>query len=338
VRNNASIVMRIENSVCFKRWFKASQEHAFVKLDVAIQNLRAAKHRFDSWVKPLGRLVLFIDSILSVAARIINERADDDPAVATAKHFFEFVNAETLLQAAMMADAAHETSSIIRTCDSEQFDTAEMSDMLVAWKQRVTFLFFQNGVATTESFTAHMIKFLSKPHVYTIKGKVKSIGSLHGVPQAVYDRCLSRMKTWHRLGLSVLGTEFPTFEIWSAFSIFKLRSTMGVGGDAFERLATAFGVDRAFLKSQYEDHYSLAQVIKNNQGVSTGEAWQLAVAKSARSDQRDRHPTGALSQVGRSDGAIHRIRLTFVAPRLGSCPKATEQPAHTAPLRARDAL
>ena len=92
--------------------------------------------------------------------------------------------------------------------------------------------------------------------------------------------------------------EFPTFEVWSSFGIFKLRSTMGVGGDAFERLGNAFDQDRAALKSQYEDHYHLAQVLKNNQGHSTGEAWRLAIARSARADQKDRHPTHELAQVG----------------------------------------
>jgi hypothetical protein len=55
VRDSSSIARQIENAPTLKRWFKASQCRAKVKIEASVCNLRAAKHRFESWIKPLGR-------------------------------------------------------------------------------------------------------------------------------------------------------------------------------------------------------------------------------------------------------------------------------------------
>lgn len=265
VRDNSSIVMRIEHSFAFKRWFKQSQAHAATKIDATVANLRAAKHRFESWIKPLGRLVLYIEAIVDVAVRIAIERGRDDCAD-DARKFLQFICDERLVQLAMLADAAHETSLIIRTCDVENWDTSEASEMLSSWRSRVTFLFCQDGVLTTESFTNFMLQFLKKPHTVVVDGRPKTFGSPAGVAEAVIKRCLSRMRCWHKVALSVLSAEFPSFEVWQAFNIFRLKpvsvATDVPAAEHFERISKAFGIDKTQLKVQYVDHVHLAASIK----------------------------------------------------------------------------
>jgi hypothetical protein len=46
IRGNDAIVMKIEYSPVFKRWFKTCQPHMETKIDATVKNLHAAKHRF----------------------------------------------------------------------------------------------------------------------------------------------------------------------------------------------------------------------------------------------------------------------------------------------------
>jgi hypothetical protein len=241
--------------------------------------------------------------VIEVAVRIIKERPKEDAKGAT--YFLRYLSEERFLQAAMMADAAHETSSIIRMCDKEAFDTAEMCDMLAAWKSRVTFLFFENGVTTTQSFTAFALKVMSRVHVVEINGEPKGFGSLGGVAAPIIDRCLKRMRCWHRLALSVLDAEFPSFEVWASFGIFKLSRPDTLQSDRsterdehFRRLAKAFGVNASQLKAQFDDHEHFALALKSTGTLTNGEAWSQAVMKTAkRADVRKDHPVSALLPV-----------------------------------------
>lgn len=239
---------------------------------------------------------MYIESVIDVSRRVLIERGERGDGGAQALKFMNYISDERLIQAAMLADAAHETSQIIRFCDKESWDTAEMVDMLDAWQSRITFLFFEDGVLRTQSFTCFMLKFLQSPRVINFGDKVVTIGSHGGVPDLIIRRCMERMKVWHRLALSVKAAEFPSFEVWGSFGIFKLitgrRPNQDINRDQIERVATSFGLNASLLKAQTEDHVHLAMTIKSKDGVCNGEAWRLAVMRSR--GNAEKHPTTEL--------------------------------------------
>ncbi len=252
-------------------------------------------------MKPLGRFCLYIEAIIDVSRRILIERGKNGKGAAEADKFLQYITDERLLQAAMLADAAHETSQIIRFCDKETWDTSEMVDMLDAWTARVTFCFFEDGVLRTQSFTSFMLKVLSKVRTINYGDKMMTIGNHGGVSPVIIGRCMGRMKAWHRLALTVRAAEFPSFEVWGSFSVFKLRAEsklthgMGIDPGQVERLAKAFSLNQTSLQAQIEDHVHLAMTIKKKDNVDTGQAWKLAVRRSTEHHRQvEKHPVDEL--------------------------------------------
>jgi len=297
VRDSSSMTQRIENSHLFKAWFKSSQPHAKVKIDATVHNLRAAKHRFESYIKPLARLVLFIEAVTATAIRIVAERGNE-PAAQDAKTFLCQVTSERLLQAAMMADAADEAGHLIRSCESEDWDVARMSFIIDTFKTRISYLFNHNGARKGTTFTQFMLKFLSVQHSWIVGGAQFGVGFARGVPEAVIQRCVGRMRCWIPVAESILDAEFPNFDVFSAFVIFNLPDTVdpkavpGVSNDLniyFRRLAQSFGAHENGLKAQHYDHVHLAVRLKVTQCLSNVDAW----CKSVKHSQRRKEGKGA---------------------------------------------
>ena len=82
-------------------------------------NLRAAKHRFESYQKPLGRSIRLFDSIHQLMVQLAV--GTNNVQKKRARQWLEWI-AETprhILLAGMMADAADEASALTRYADSE---------------------------------------------------------------------------------------------------------------------------------------------------------------------------------------------------------------------------
>ena len=91
-----------------------------------IKSLSAAKHRFDSWQKPFGRLCLSFEAAL-VTAQEIHEERRTQAAGRHAKEFLKLVDEESAICLAMMSDAGDEAIQLVRMLDDEQFDNKELS-------------------------------------------------------------------------------------------------------------------------------------------------------------------------------------------------------------------
>ena len=330
VRDSSSMTQRIENSHLFKAWFKMSQPHAKVKIDASVANLRAAKHRFESYIKPLARLVLFVEAFTATAIRIVAERGNE-PAAQDAKTFLCQVTSERLLQAAMMADAADEAGHLIRSCESEDWDIARMSLIIDTFKTRINYLFNNNGARTGTTFTQFMLKFLSVQHSWIVGGAHFGVGFARGVPEHIIRRCFGRMRCWIPVAESVLDAEFPNFDVFSAFVIFNLPDTVdpkavpGVSNDLniyFRRLAQSFGVNVHGLMAQHYDHVHMAVRLKVTECLSNVAAWCKSVRHSQRRKEvREARPADALIPVLKryrayaiSTGGVERTfgKSTFV--------------------------
>lgn len=304
VSGSGSMVQKIEYSPAFKMWFKTCQEHAKVKVNKAVANLRAAKHRFESMIKPLARIVLFVDAVIATALRIVAERRD--AAAADAKTFLTTISNEKLLQAALMADAADEAGQLIRSCEAEEWDTAQSLEILANFKRKITFLFDEGGVFETSTFTVHMIDFLSTLHTWVVDNRPYTVGFAKGVPENLKQRCNRRTLAWRRLAFSILEAEFPSFSVMAAFPVLNLGNTVAskpatTGEDndvSVRRLAGTFGLCVHSLKQQIADHVHLANRLKVNHKLTNGDAWQQAVIHTRRHpDTRRDHPSDALREV-----------------------------------------
>ena len=62
-------------------------------------------------------------------------------------------------------------------------------------------------------YTKAMITMLSKPIVWHVRGKMRSIGMEGGPPEDMIQRCLDRMRTQQAIVQAVIAVEFPSFEV-----------------------------------------------------------------------------------------------------------------------------
>ena len=85
--------------------------------------LRTAKHRFESQVTPLARIVLNPTAFVQFASRVYKLRKGTREGH-IAKIFLETITYDMLLLAAMMADCGSESLSLLRVLDSEDLTEA----------------------------------------------------------------------------------------------------------------------------------------------------------------------------------------------------------------------
>ena len=168
-----SIVQTIDNSDVFRRYFEHAQSQARLCLDARVKNLRASKVRFASHSKPLSRLVLFIEPIITVALRILEERGRGDERAQRAVAFLNTVDSEKFLQLALMADAGVEAEHLLRIHDGGA-DTAEMIRQAADFHRRITFMFLDGGVWKIPGFGDFALRQLRHQVVWTVAGNTRT--------------------------------------------------------------------------------------------------------------------------------------------------------------------
>jgi hypothetical protein len=156
ISSKASISQILHNSTTL--WgprFAARIEH----IGIEVRNVRACKHRHESFAKPAGRFVLYLDAYLSVAEKMA---ASTSAVKAHAKSFIEFLSTEVLVQAAMLADAADECLQFTRQLDNEDTDSAALNEEVGQYMERLTLLFTQGQCITLPGYTSFMLKNLQR--------------------------------------------------------------------------------------------------------------------------------------------------------------------------------
>lgn len=140
-----SVAQIIQNSHEFTYWFKQEVHNVGDAAGGNVANLHAAKHRFETYSKPLGRFILHLVAVLRTVARIAIERSDER-AGWHAKAWLKGVNGEKLLQLAMLADAGDEGLCLVRFCDDENVDPAELQTHVGDFVDRLQLLFTHKEV------------------------------------------------------------------------------------------------------------------------------------------------------------------------------------------------
>jgi hypothetical protein len=107
-----SITRLIQYSPTLKEWFNSfNKQIADCPINGgAIRDLNFANHRSNSTQKPFGRAVIFFESLVATASKILTS-AKSRANCAYAQLFLDFIDEERALQLSMMADASDETIS-----------------------------------------------------------------------------------------------------------------------------------------------------------------------------------------------------------------------------------
>ena len=218
-RSSESMAQVIQHSIELQRVFAG-----FVKTSegrvcaTVVHNLRAAKHRFESFQKPLGRMCLNLHAVMKTALHCHATRTDKSGV--RAGKWLQWLSTEKCLMAAMMADASDQAMLLTRVLDNEDMDPAALNAEVNEFVTTIETLFGeQRKCLTLVGYTQVMLLVLQSPLVWHVGPKACSVGHHGGVPTAIIDRCIARMRSWLVLARATVQAEFPSFEVAQASQI-----------------------------------------------------------------------------------------------------------------------
>ena len=265
-----------------------------------MSNMRAAKHRFETFQKPLGRQIFLLLPIFMLMLIVANTwRTTAGPR---AENWLIFIGETVcnLILCAMMADAADEASSPLRFFDTENYDTNLIHQKLTLYLNRVNDLFGMAERCLTEfGYTRLLLEMLrDKPLVWVVKGRTYT---MEYPKDSQLRSCFGHMRAWLQLTMRTCKAEFPSFDYWMSFEVFNTKAcTMDEAEyDAHcERLALASGSRKMNLAMQIrsiEPH--VVQEMRRGPG-NTGDAWAKVVdgLLSARASTRASKPCDAVAK------------------------------------------
>ena len=171
--------------------------------------MKAAKHRFENFAKPLGRTCLHLHATIRTALWMVGRGSTADRA----KAWLQWLDTEKCLMAAMLADASDQSLALTRLMDNEQVDPASIHKEIHSFNMSITGLFNNKQCLSVFGYTKVMLDMLRDPILWQVDGVAHSIGDETGVKQDVIDRCLGRMRSWIILARAALDAEFPSWEI-----------------------------------------------------------------------------------------------------------------------------
>eukprot|EP00959_Pyramimonas_sp_CCMP1952_P100511 2102691-Pyramimonas_sp.AAC.1 len=127
----------------FKQIFKEHRPDG-----VQIGNLRAAKHRFESFQKPLGRTIRLFDLLHRLMVQVANAKRDKQGNRAMEWLTWVSESPRHILLVAMLADASDEASALTRFADVESMDVACLADHVLSFLDRSNALFGTDRLCT----------------------------------------------------------------------------------------------------------------------------------------------------------------------------------------------
>ncbi len=291
--------------------------------------LRAAKHRFETWSRPLGRCILHLDSLFRTAHKIASLRGSEDGSYAST--WLQNITSEGLVQLAMCADAADEGLQLIRFADDEDMDIATVLFHVGQFLARADALFIREECLRVQGYTRHCMDILAKGQLVALgRHGPRQLGTLTPL---VLTRCLDRMRCWVALAHEVTQAEFPGFALSNAFGVLNLvdsrapqqgpgnsvapgtsgrraeaedqgnlaspgTSEADVAAADIARLAQAFKLDHAEFASQLQRMKPVAESIMAQTQCDNRQAWFTTWERTQRTTQsRIAYPGSAVGAV-----------------------------------------
>ena len=221
-RGSGSMARIIQNSPAIReKYMEFCKTSVRCVLEV-VKNMRAAKHRYETMQKPLGRTVLYIVATVKIAAWCAQTRADSYGS--KSKAWLQWINEERCIQGAMLADASDQIMMLTRLLDDETVDPAIVNREISASLCTLESLFGEDKrCLEVFGYTKTMLSTLRRPIVWHVGNRIHSLGSNFDISEEVIQRCLQRMRCWLTLMKATCAAEFPSFEIMQALSIFDLK-------------------------------------------------------------------------------------------------------------------
>ncbi len=168
-------------------------------------------------------------------------------------------------------------------------------------------------------YTSHVLKILqSKTLLVVCQGSLRTLMYDEGMAL----RALSHMRTWVEMCCEAVAAEFPSWDVFGAFEVFRLHEeehrqgpgTPGAGGvtpeaggvtpvssnfaRSLQRLAKVFHLDPDCLQKEYMDLRAIAEAVHRNAGCSSHASWKVAFERTQdRAEMRRKHPASNLLPV-----------------------------------------
>ena len=255
-------------------------------------NLKAAKHRFESYAAPLGRMLLHLEEFLDVVQETCDDRGGSNEA-ADCWRWLSALDEEKLYQLGMLADCSDEILVATRQVDREDVDTSMMHDAARFLLERMDALFNKKQCLEIPGYTTHVLETPQKRIIYGPHSVIKSIGGRNADGNTALEHCFQRMAAYSALVADVVQTEFPDYELFCSLKLFNLdgggvigpgsRSSNKGTDMALQRLAQAFNVEFAALKDQFYRLGSVAMQKKRDcPHICNKMAWTEAVRSCHR--------------------------------------------------------
>ena len=286
VRTRQSITQRIHRSQVFTAWF--GEEVA--RDGGTCRNLRAAKHRFESYATPLARICQHLPAVVRTAERIVIERGPGSDEGKDAATFLEQLTPHTAMMLAMLADAADEMLMFTRLCDTENLDSAELHLQLETSIARATLLFCREQcLSIPECHAARMHALLRSNTVsfMVTRGRTSFPKCLGKPDAATVQGCLGLLSRWVGMLRASAEAEFPNFTLLAAFSVFNVSTAVHADHQedalATQRLAQVFEVSHDALMRDLKKWRPVAARHRRTMGVGNKEAWGIALRKVIQS-------------------------------------------------------
>ena len=291
-----SVIRQIRDSLPLRQIF-VTEARCQAKRDDFIDivtNMSFAGHRFDSLQKPLGRIVLNLEAIISYCHIVSRDRG---PSSAEGQGCGAFLNAlteESVILLGMIADASDECMMVTRLMDREIFDVGNMWSELDAFHLRIEHLFLK-GKALTTGYTKIALEYLCRPRVIEVPGKcLRSLGCKSGADETNTTRALARMANWVKVTHEISKTEFPDYDVLAKFQPFFVSDTGNTSSakapsDAanLSYIAKVFNVDSTKLIHQTEQHKPIAASEKRKRPTLTSiGAWSKALERTQSTSKR----------------------------------------------------
>ncbi len=131
VTGKDSVAQKIWRSITFAGWFAEAVKGSEFPHGLT---LSAAKHRFCSFSKPLGRICLHLPSLFAVVNKISAMKTTD---ACWATDWLEHFDMEKLLVLSMCADAADTVMQLNRFLDNEDMDIGRLNEEVGLFLDRI---------------------------------------------------------------------------------------------------------------------------------------------------------------------------------------------------------
>ena len=281
VTGRNSLLHMIEGSLDFKMWLKElSAKNTTKEISSVFGAVRAAKHRFESYLSPMSRFVTDFDAFLAVAVKISILRHDTVPGQ-NARFFLETINIEMLIMIALLCECGDECLALLRIYDVEAPDSASTVKIIRNFLDRIAYLFLKKGVLKTGGFLKYMLNNLKNVRTFNVHGVTRVLGGPDVISEAIVDRCLPYFEAWAVLAQALIRAEFPSFELSQSFGVFAMIEEEQPDIDQLDAdtriLAAGMkDVDAAMFAAEYLERFPYARR-ERLKGATVSDAWKIAI-------------------------------------------------------------